>query len=600
VPWDNLGATGRHRLQLKRDAVAAVAAAATTVGSVGSVAAVGVTAGEAVVGRAAVTSKGTTTIAREAAGKGVRKRVGEGTIAKSPSSHSTAGDGSAAYSQSGAARAQLAVSSASRRSLLVNGTLHVADEARGYGGYTTGEQSRAGGYTQITGGRWTGEDDSSAVWELPDNVADGGMDGGRGWVGEGNATLDVADSVGIKPHRRLLGRFDGRGRGPTSTSGAARRTSGTSTSGADRRTSGAARRTSGTSTSGADRRTSSAYWRTSSADRRRDGRGRGSTPTSGAFSMGYYGCLREFGRAKNENTESGAGKRVARLKILTHGQRALIACIKNVGNCGAEAAAAAYGLPGMKLLRELPRSMLGGKANFKSCAIVGNAGHLAKGAYGAAIDRHDAVMRFNVLSIGGAHAKMVGRKTDFRVLNHLRSLHGCCKVLHDEKQANKLPERSRTKRKKGGKEPLKLILWHPGQQRNMMAECRRSNPGARVFALAMSFIQKQVRVIKALRMDLMTLGFGPFTSWKQLTSGAHGIFTAVGMCDSISLYGFTSFPPPKPKPSEGSGGAGKAPSDQYGGRRKKGNAAVIWHDWNGESYVWRLLHASAKMTVCSV
>lgn len=145
-----------------------------------------------------------------------------------------------------------------------------------------------------------------------------------------------------------------------------------------------------------------------------------------------------------------------------------------------------------------------------------------EGAYGAAIDRHDAVMRFNVLSIGGKHVKMVGKKTDYRVLNHIRSLQGCCKVLQGKRQPNKLPEKSQTK-KRGG-DQLKLILWHPGQQRKIMADCRRSNPGARVFALASSFIQKQVRVIKAIRNDLMMLGFGPFTSWKQLTSGAHGIF----------------------------------------------------------------------------
>ena len=33
---------------------------------------------------------------------------------------------------------------------------------------------------------------------------------------------------------------------------------------------------------------------------------------------------------------------------------------------------------------------------------------------------------------------------------------------------------------------------------------------------------------------------------------------------------------------------------------KKQKDAVIWHDWTGESYVWRMMHASAKMTVCSM
>ena len=39
--------------------------------------------------------------------------------------------------------------------------------------------------------------------------------------------------------------------------------------------------------------------------------------------------------------------------------------------------------------------------SFKSCAIVGNAGHLNNSAYGQYIDNHEAVLRFNVLPVGG-------------------------------------------------------------------------------------------------------------------------------------------------------------------------------------------------------
>ena len=103
---------------------------------------------------------------------------------------------------------------------------------------------------------------------------------------------------------------------------------------------------------------------------RDDRRRRGSTPQSGAFSTGYYGCNRDFGRAKNENHESGAGKRISKLKTFTPGQAALVRCIKDVSACGAEAAAAADELPSIKLLRALPRPTLGGPTNFRSCAIV--------------------------------------------------------------------------------------------------------------------------------------------------------------------------------------------------------------------------------------
>jgi len=35
------------------------------------------------------------------------------------------------------------------------------------------------------------------------------------------------------------------------------------------------------------------------------------------------------------------------------------------------------------------------------------------------------------------------------------------------------------------------------------------------------------------------------------------------------------------------------------GRARVVNDPAVRHDWTGESYVWRLMHASAKMTVCS-
>lgn len=38
-----------------------------------------------------------------------------------------------------------------------------------------------------------------------------------------------------------------------------------------------------------------------------------------------------------------------------------------------------------------------GRKRYRSCALVGNAGHLINHQYGPYIDRHEAVIRFNVL-----------------------------------------------------------------------------------------------------------------------------------------------------------------------------------------------------------
>eukprot|EP00976_Prorocentrum_cordatum_P013212 263979-Prorocentrum_minimum.AAC.2 len=51
-------------------------------------------------------------------------------------------------------------------------------------------------------------------------------------------------------------------------------------------------------------------------------------------------------------------------------------------------------------------------------------------------------------------------------------------------------------------------------------------------------------------------------------SGAHGVMAALTMCDSVSLYGFSSYHEP---------GEGKLP----GGNEDKGNVGWAWHDWAG-------------------
>jgi hypothetical protein len=37
-----------------------------------------------------------------------------------------------------------------------------------------------------------------------------------------------------------------------------------------------------------------------------------------------------------------------------------------------------------------------------------------------------------------------------------------------------------------------------------------------------------------------------------------------------------------------------------GGNEDKGNLGWAWHDWIGEQYTWRLLHAAGIVTICSM
>ena len=57
------------------------------------------------------------------------------------------------------------------------------------------------------------------------------------------------------------------------------------------------------------------------------------------------------------------------------------------------------------------------------------------------------------------------------------------------------------------------------------------------------------------------------------------------MCDSVSLYGFTTFVDHS--------------QDQFWGRRVKLKSGTLAHDWAMESRIWRLLHIANTINICS-
>eukprot|EP00873_Tetraselmis_striata_P002621 jgi/Tetstr1/422885/TSEL_001297.t1 len=73
-----------------------------------------------------------------------------------------------------------------------------------------------------------------------------------------------------------------------------------------------------------------------------------------------------------------------------------------------------------KHLPLLSSDLFGGRRMYGSCAVVGNSGNLRRAEWGAEIDRHEAVFRFNRAPTAG-YEKWVGRRTDFRILNNAES-----------------------------------------------------------------------------------------------------------------------------------------------------------------------------------
>lgn len=88
------------------------------------------------------------------------------------------------------------------------------------------------------------------------------------------------------------------------------------------------------------------------------------------------------------------------------GRRDLAPCLRAspgaVNNCGHKAMAAARRLPSIRTLAKMEM----GQFSFgptvtkaRSCAVIGNAGHMVKKPYGAFIDNHDVIIRLNLVSV---------------------------------------------------------------------------------------------------------------------------------------------------------------------------------------------------------
>jgi len=290
------------------------------------------------------------------------------------------------------------------------------------------------------------------------------------------------------------------------------------------------------------------------------------------FAMQTVGCKKKVQKIYFEN--DGPGPVVAKKVAPT--EKSLVRCMTDITQCDMDAYRAAQKTSSIRRLRALEVSTqaqaeVGGKRRFRTCAIVGNSGHILKTKLGEYIDKHEAIIRFNVMSVAG-FTEHVGSKTTFRVLNHQRSTTGCCR--------GKLPEN------KTNSDPISVVLWHSGGQEEIATACRGHYPDNKVIGLSRGFVLKEVSVMRSLRMDVQRLGFGPLGSWRQLTSGAHAMLLFERLCDTISVYGISAY--------------GFKGIDQYAGRDKRSTGGRQWHDWKGESLVYRLLHASGRVALCTV
>lgn len=142
----------------------------------------------------------------------------------------------------------------------------------------------------------------------------------------------------------------------------------------------------------------------------------------------------------------------------------------------------------------------GRPGSFGSCAVVGGAPSVAESRRGQRIDSHDAVFRFNDHPAGGRFVAMTGRKTTVRILNSMWA-------------GRELPADAAVDR--GG---------------HLVQICKRNA----TFESALRARQRRVLV----EPDLLRAFYALFGSGGL--TGALGIWLALGWCQQVTLYGFSS------------------------------------------------------------
>jgi hypothetical protein len=71
-----------------------------------------------------------------------------------------------------------------------------------------------------------------------------------------------------------------------------------------------------------------------------------------------------------------------------------------------------------------------------------------------------------------------------------------------------------------------------------LGHLQKQYPRARLFLFASDLANWQLSIFSQLRSDLFRLGLGPFECYRSMSSGVHGLFMSILMCDAIDLYGF--------------------------------------------------------------
>ncbi|XRA98165.1 alpha-N-acetyl-neuraminate alpha-2,8-sialyltransferase [Pycnococcus provasolii] len=159
---------------------------------------------------------------------------------------------------------------------------------------------------------------------------------------------------------------------------------------------------------------------------------------------------------------------------------------------------------------------------YRKCAIVGNSGTLryAKPAFGAEIEQHDMVYRFNQAPTHD-FSTWVGNRTTYESLN--------AKFAH-----------SLAKDEAGWRwrDPLATyVLFEPLKLKDTFISIREKYPYVNVLLFSPQFFVRAHMIYDRLQSSLERHEFGCFLGEKPM-SGLYGILFNLAVCESVDMYGF--------------------------------------------------------------
>ncbi|KAK3283057.1 hypothetical protein CYMTET_9226 [Cymbomonas tetramitiformis] len=231
---------------------------------------------------------------------------------------------------------------------------------------------------------------------------------------------------------------------------------------------------------------------------------------------------------------------------------------------------------------------------YDTCALVGGGASVSeRSSLGFAIDRHDAVFRFNVAPIQ-QFEQFVGNRTSVRVLDAVTA-----RGLADGTvSAWGVPP------PKAGE---RWIFWHyrvlkprpdMGGKSDLQLIAERF-PAVALHVLSPEVVNWQLRVYFSMMVNVVRLGLAPVQgggAWHgyqcpaTMSSGMHSVLLATRLCNTVNVFGFSHDP------------EGKWLQDpKFYYKSRAGLKKELWNNnvWRYEGMLLRALHLSDHVALCT-